>query len=438
MKVLVVGGGAREHIIAKKLYESGGEIYAVAKNTNPGMIRISSDFGRLNETDIESVVSYAVKKDVDLAFIGPEAPLEAGLADALREKDIGVVGPNKKAAEIETSKAYMRRLMEEHDVKGRVRSRHFSSAEGIREYIDELLGNVVIKPVGLTGGKGVKVMGDQLSSLEEAVEYSLDIINTAYGGGEVVIEEKMVGEEFTVQAFCDGKNVYAMPAVQDHKRAFENDKGPNTGGMGSYSDSNFLLPFLHEKDYEDAIDILKHITPALYKDGREYRGIMYGQFMLTAEGPKVIEINARFGDPEVMNVLTVFDDDFLELSAAIADGKGFRPSFRKQATVCKYVVPEGYGIKPEANMPVEVDEGHIKKSGANVYYASVNEVDDRIFTTSSRAMGVVSSGENIFEAERKVEKALFGIHGKIFIRHDIAKMESIERKIQRMRDIRGE
>ncbi len=434
MKVLVVGGGAREHAIARALKRSGAKIYSVMKNRNPGIYRISEEAVIVDEKEISSVVSWA-KGRVDMAFIGPEAPLEVGLADALQDAGIPSVGPVKSAARIETSKEYMRSLMERHGIEGTVKYRVAENMEEGKSAIEEI-GDFVIKPTGLTGGKGAKVFGEHLKDEGEALDY-LRRIFEGYGGGKAVIEERLKGEEFTLQAFVDGSNLVPMPLVQDHKRAYEGDKGPNTGGMGSYSMENHRLPFVKESDYEHALRIMKKVVRAMETDGNPYKGILYGQFMLTAQGPKIIEFNARFGDPEAMNVLSLLETPLTEISEAIADGELSGAEFMRKATVCKYVVPEGYGVQSKANVPVEVDEEAIKREGAELFYASVNDDKGQIYTTSSRTLAVLGIDDDIEKAEEMAERALSHVKGDVFSRHDIGKKELIEKRIRHMEKLRG-
>ncbi len=441
-KILVVGGGAREHVIAETLAKSG-EIYAVMKNRNPGIARLSKEFLLHPETDVGAVADFAEKHGIELAVIGPESALQAGVVDALNAKGIPAMGPNRAAARIETSKVFMRDLMERYSIPGWVRHRTFDSMEGLRDYIEEL-GQVAVKPVGLTGGKGVKVMGEgeQLSSTEEAVEYARQIIENRIGGeGRVIIEERLIGEELTIQGFCDGKTVVPTPAVQDHPHAFEGDHGPITGGMGSYSQADGLLPFLTREDYNAAVETMQRTIDAMREEGTPYHGILYGQFVLTKDGPRVVEFNARFGDPEAMNILPLLEGDFAEICLDVANGtlNPGKVRFRERATVCKYVVPEGYGVKSVSGKRLFVDEEAIRSLGARYYYASVNETEEGILTTGSRSLGVVGFGKDIAEAEQMAESALRHVSGEaIYIRHDIATPPSLEKRVKHMQEVRGE
>lgn len=440
MNILVIGGGAREHAICKAVCTSDVNLYVVMSNVNPGIKRLATDFYVQQETAVEKVVEYARHRHIDLAIIGPEAPEEAGVTNALAEVDIPVASPSREAAEIETNKEFMRTLMKRYRISGTLKARAFSDPAKAREFIEMLGGQVAVKPVGLTGGKGVKVAGDHLHSVDDAAAYAREVIDKSIGGeNRVLIEEKAVGEEFTVQAFCDGLTILPTPAVQDHKRLLPGDEGPNTGGMGSYSHASGMLPFMDRNDYEGAVAILQRLVEALHKEGRPYHGVIYGQFMLTADGPKVIEVNARWGDPEAMNILPLLKTDFVELNLAMVDGTLSRKKMEMQqmSTVCKYVVPEGYGSKPLAGTKITVNERVIKEVGGHLFFASVNEQDGDIYTTTSRSLAVVGIADQIAAAERICEKALSQVSGEhIFIRHDIGTPALIQQRIDHMRSLR--
>ncbi|HOQ26727.1 MAG TPA: phosphoribosylamine--glycine ligase, partial [Methanomassiliicoccaceae archaeon] len=390
MKVLVVGGGGREHALAAALERSGAELYSAMRNNNPGIARLAKEVRLVRETDVSSILEFARAAGVDIAVMGPEAPLEAGLVDALEAEGIGCVGPTKAAARLETSKSFARELMQRYGVPGNLRFASFDDLDEAKGYVREAGFELAIKPVGLTGGKGVKVQGEHLHDIKESEAYLEEIFGQGLGGGSVILEERAVGEEFTLQVFCDGRNVVPMPLVQDHKRAYEGDVGPNTGGMGSYSAEDHLLPFVSESDKEAALDILRRTVEAIAQEGHPYRGVLYGQFMLTRDGPRVIEFNARFGDPEAMNVLSILETPFLEVCEGIVDGSlSPNVSFARKATVCKYVVPAGYGTAPQSGKPIEVDEEAVAREGARLYYAMVDGEAGRVVTTTSRALGVV-------------------------------------------------
>jgi len=437
-KVLVVGGGGREHAIVEALLRDGAAVYSAMKNQNPGIARAAAETKLMKETDVPKVTDFALANGVELAVIGPEAPLEVGLADSLISKGIGCVGPSQAAARLETSKRFSRRLLKKHRIPGNVEFGTFQDFESARTFVNDFPNELVVKPEGLTGGKGVKVEGEHLNGKKEVLDYVMEVLDHKIGGAGVVLEERLVGEEFTLQAFCDGRTVRGMPLVQDHKRAYDGDIGPNTGGMGSYTDADHLLPFVGEKDREAAEDIIQRTIAAMREEGSPYRGVLYGQFMLTKDGPKVIEFNARFGDPEAMNVLTLLENGFLDVCQAVADGRlGGKVPFLPKATVCKYVVPAGYGTEPKAGAKVLVDEKKIAEAGATLYYAAVDEKDGKVMTTSSRSLGLVGMADTIEEAEIICEAGLSHVRGDVFVRHDIGKRELVRRRVEHMRQVRG-
>jgi len=426
--VLLVGGGGREHAIARAVADSDAALYACAGNRNPGIASIAEGFESLDTTNPTAVTSYAREVDATLAVIGPEAALEAGVADALDDAGIYTFGPREEEARIETDKAFQRRFMRRHDIPGCPDFETFEDMEAACEYVDEYDGDLAIKPAGLTGGKGVRVMGDQVTA-EEAKAYIRES-----GYDRIVLEERLVGEEFTVQAFVADGQLRVTPAVQDHKRAYEGDEGPNTGGMGSYSDSTLELPFMSREDYAEAREILEATVDAL----EGYKGVLYGQFMLTADGVKVVEYNARFGDPEAMNTLPVLNTEFLDVLTAARDGADLpKLSFAPQATVCKYAVPDGYPTDPESGAKVTIDDDNAGE--AILFYASVDDREDGIYTTTSRSYAVVGVADSISEAERIAEDALerAGTEG-LRVRHDIGKDDLVQQRIDHVNSLRGD
>lgn len=439
MRALIVGSGAREHAIAEALVRSGAELVACAKLRNPGIAALATAYGTFPETEPGRVAAFASEQRAELAVIGPEAPLEAGVADALLARGISVVGPTKAAARIETSKAFMRDLLRRHRVPGSIPYATFQEPDSAAAYLKEHPQDQVIKPAGLTGGKGVRVLGEHLSTVEDAVVYVREIFDHRIGGaGGVVVEQRLKGEEITLQALTDGTTVLPMPAVQDHKRAWEGDRGPNTGGMGSYSQADGLLPFLTKEEHRAAVEVLQKAVDALRADGIVYRGVLYGQFMLTVEGPKVVEFNARFGDPEAMNVLPTLESDFVELCERTATGRlaGASIRFAPMATVCKYVVPEGYGDRPASGERIELDRRAVEACGARLHYASVTEQSGALYTTSSRALAFTGIAPTIEEAERIADRGTRAVSGPIFVRHDIGTAALIQAKVDHMRQLR--
>ncbi len=430
--VLVIGGGGREHAITRALAPDA-EVYALASNRNPGIGSLAAGTEITDETDTAAVVAYAERIDADAAVIGPESALAAGVADALNDAGVFTFGPTAEAARIETDKAYQREFMAEHEIPGTPEFETFDEAEAAAAYVEDVEGDVAVKPTGLTGGKGVRVTGDQVSHAE-AAEYV-----RGSGHDEWVIEERLVGEEFTVQAFVNDGEMRLTPAVQDHKRAYEGDEGPNTGGMGSYSDAAATLPFMTPQEYYSAASVLEATVDAL----PEYTGVLYGQFMLTDEGPKVVEFNARFGDPEAMNVLPVMETPLLDIVTAAREGESLpEPAFENRATVCKYAVPAGYPTDPDAGSEIEVDESTVAAAAdahggdALLFYASVDDREDGLFTTTSRSFAVVGVADDIPTAESIAADALAAAGEGLRVREDVGTEELVESRIDHMASIR--
>ena len=435
-KFLVIGSGAREHAIVRALDRSPQkkEIVCLASNMNPGIAELCDELTIGNINDPYFVVSYVKEMGATLAIIGPENPLANGVADALWDGGIKVVGPKKNLAQLETSKAFTRDLLNEYDIPGGPQYETFNSMDRVEDFLTELGENYVVKYDGLAGGKGVKVSGDHLHSHEEALAYCNELVDK---NGEFVIEEKFIGEEFSLMSFCDGETLKHMPAVQDHKRAYEGDTGPNTGGMGTYSDADHSLPFLTEDDIAEAHDInIATATAVKDKFGEGYKGILYGGFMATANGVKLIEYNARFGDPEAMNVLSLLQSDFIDICNGIANSilENVDVSFQNKATVCKYAVPEGYPDSPVKGEPIDVS-GVTNSDG--LFYASVDIQNGQLVEAGSRTVAIVGIADTISEAEAIAEKEVSSISGPLFHRIDIGTDPMIQKRIDHMNEIRN-
>ena len=434
MKVLVVGAGAREHAICNVLKDDV-DLYSYISKKNPGISKIST-YHIGDEGEIDKVAEFAKENNIEIGIIGPEAPLEKGIVDKLESVGVKCVGPTKSAARIETDKSFMRNLFEKYNIEGSLTYKVFDNTKDLNEFLDSYDKDVVVKPVGLTGGKGVKIVGDHLKDNQEAKEYASEVIDNAMGGfAQVIIEERVIGEEYTIQAFSDGTHLAPMPAAQDHPHAFENDKGAITGGMGSYSDVESLLPFLSQENYDKSVKIMKEVIKAIAKEAEPYKGILYGQFMLSADGPRLIEFNARFGDPEAMNVLPLIKTPMINVCKAIVEGNLDKVEFKNLASVCKYIVPKGYPETEHGQEPIEVDEESIKNLGADVFYASVSEDNNHIILSSSRALGIVAQGESIFEAEKIAEEACSYVKGNVYHRSDVGTKSLIDKRVKHMNEI---
>jgi len=434
-KILIIGSGAREHAITKAINQSpqNKKIYCLGSNMNPGIAEFCEEIIIDNINNPEIISNYARKIKATLAIIGPENPLENGVADILWTNNIPVIGPKKNLAKIETSKAFTRKLQKDYNIPGAPKYKFFNNLNGIKSFLKELGENYVVKHDGLAGGKGVKVSGDHLENHHEAINYCKDLINK---NSTFIIEEKFIGEEFSLMSFSDGKNLKHMPAIQDHKRAYDGDLGPNTGGMGTYSNFDHSLPFLNEDEIKQAHFINNATLKALKKECKgEYKGILYGGFMATKNGVKLIEYNARFGDPEAINVLSILKTDFIDLCKNIINGtlNKIDIKFEKKATVCKYSVPKGYPEKPIKNMPINISKIKNKDS---LFYASVDIKKGALVESGSRTIAVVGKAHSISKAEKIAEKEISSISGPLFHRKDIGTESVIEKRIQHMKSLR--
>lgn len=436
LNILIIGSGAREHAIAKALARSPQtpRIFCWATSCNPGINKLAYGYHVGLLSDSAEIVKQAAEWKIDFAIIGPEAPLEQGLADLLWENNIPVVGPKKVLAQIETSKSFTRDLVQKYGILGSPRYKTCHDLSTAHDFLQELgENNYVIKADGLMGGKGVKVAGDHLYSLKEAYEFCVELHEQQQ---LFVIEEKCIGQEFSLMCFCDGTNLVPMPLVQDHKRAFAYDQGPNTGGMGSYSDANHLLPFLTVQDVHAALSINQKVIAALNQEFQEkFIGILYGSFMVTHEGVRLIEFNARFGDPEAMNVLAILESDFVEICQAMIEGRLSHElvKFSKLATVCKYAVPDGYPTHPVKNELIDVSK---VENQEHLYFASIDERDGKLYATGSRAVAIVGVANTIAEAEKIAEADMQRIVGSVFHRPDIGTEELIYHRVQQMQALR--
>ena len=428
--LLLIGSGAREVAIARKIKENASStlLYCVASTTNPQIKNLSELYFEQSPNKISGVLKSIKNLSIDLAIVGPENPLEAGLVDALEKVGIPCVGPKKGVAKIETSKAFARNILDHCSPEMNPERKEFVSVDGVEDFLHHLQGEYVIKNDGLMGGKGVKISGEHLHSVEESLAYASSIVAN---GGTFLIEEKFLGEEFSLMSFCDGITCVHMPLVQDHKRAFDGDIGPNTGGMGTCSFANHSLPFLSEEDVFVAQQTNERVALELYKQtGQRFRGILYGGFMLTKKGVKVIEYNARFGDPEAMNVLSILETDFLDICNAIVSGSiaDLKISFKNEATVCKYAVPSGYPNNPKKNFEVVCNP-----NDSNLYLAAVQETTGGIIATGSRTAAFVGINKEIGVAEKLAEKGICQVRGDLFHRKDIGTKKLINLRIANMK-----
>lgn len=439
-KVLLIGTGAREHAVAEMLRAGGAQVFVYGPGRNPGLLQLAEGYEVGGLKDFAALREFALRVAPNFAFVGPENPLGDGVVDALLEIEIQSASPLQTVARLESSKSFTRDLMEKYGIKGNPKFKVFlgnaaSNAAEMRGFLEELGGDFVVKGDGLMGGKGVKVSGDHLANVEEGMAFAAECLEE---GGRVVIEEKLIGQEFSLMSFCDGVFTAEMPAIQDHKRAFEGDKGPNTGGMGTYSDVDGSLPFLRASDVEQAAVMTRKVAAALLKEtGCQFKGIMYGGFMATRDGVRLIEYNARFGDPEVLNIPALLKTNFVQVCEAIIAGdlQNLPLEFARKATVCKYVVPEGYPDHPQSGAAIEV--GAVP-DGVKIYYSSVDLGEDGVLrTSSSRAIGFVGVGDSLEEAEKFAESGCGSVKGPVFYRHDIGTAALVGQRVEMMKKLRG-
>ncbi|MDI6741374.1 MAG: phosphoribosylamine--glycine ligase [Smithella sp.] len=441
VNILLIGNGAREHALAEAIIRSPQKprLFSFMKSNNPGIAALSEKIKSGSYSDLDAITKFAAENKIEFVVIGPEDPLNNGVADALAEISIPAVGPIKSLARLETSKSFTRNLVSKYNIPGNPQFKVFKTMDGVKDFLNQLEG-IVLKPDGLTGGKGVQVQGDHFETREDALKLCEQIL---VGGSSLVVEEKFDGEEFSLQCLCDGSHVAATPLVQDHKRRFYGDKGPNTGGMGSYSLADHSMPFLKPQDLQDGLEITRQVAAALLKEtGSSYKGVMYGGFIATKNGVKLLEYNARFGDPEAMNILPLLKTDFVEVCRHIIAGTldKLKIEFENKATVCKYVVPKGYGLPADhpdaASSNAKIEVGDVGK--ARLYYSSVDQKEDGLYLSSSRAIGIVGIADTLAEARKIAEEGVKAVKGPVAYREDIGTDALIQKRIDHMKKVRNE
>jgi phosphoribosylamine--glycine ligase len=409
MKVLVVGSGGREHALLWKAAQSPLVERLYAAPGNAGMEALAERVPWNGE--VEVLADWALEAGIDLTLVGPEAPLVEGIADAFWERGLKVFGPTQKAAMIEGSKAFAKGLMERYGIPT-ARYRTFQDPLLALEYLEEVGVPIVIKDSGLAAGKGVTVAFD-LHTAKQAVA---NILNRAEGG-EVVIEEYLEGEEATVLALTDGKTVLPLLPSQDHKRLLDGDQGPMTGGMGAVAPYPMDGATLRRVEEE----ILWPLVRGLEAEGVVYRGVIYVGLMLTREGPKVLEFNARFGDPEAQAVLPLLQSDLVELALKVAEGRlqGTRLSWREGAAACVVLAAPGYPENPRKGIPLHLPE---PPEGVLVFHAGTRREGGRLVSAGGRVLNVVGLGKDLKEALERAYAFIprIGFPGAVY-RRDIGR-----------------
>ncbi len=463
--VLIVSYGSRETAMVDTFARSRNhkvELYIADKQLNPFNLQRAAKHVLIPDLDIREICKFAEanKDSIDFGIIGPEKPIIEGVRD-LVEKQTGIplICPTKEYA-LEESKVRQRLLFQEIVPEVNPRFKVFDPKDykdtaevkkAVESWVDELQNQAVVKPDKPTAGKGVGVWGDHFTTQEGLFEHFFS--NFQYGS--VIIEEKVEGEESSFQAFCDGKRLMPLPDTRDHKRAFNDDKGPNTGGMGSYKDKGDVLPFLSKTDRQRELEVVEKIFERLKskaKDASALRGMpLYVAFMHTGKGLKILENNSRPGDPEIINILPILKDDFVDTCFRILEANLTRIELEKSATVATYKVPPSYGgyaetfpnlvRKDEAGKPVDLSRAYelSRKHGDNIriYPASMEQRDGQTYALKSRAVCVVGVGDDL-ETARKV--SLEGINalkgGALWNRTDIASKGHIEKSVKHMEELR--
>lgn len=416
MQVLVIGGGGREHALAWKASQSASveKVYCVPGN--PGIAEIA-ECVKLDITDNEALVNFAEEHNIDLTIVGPEVPLANGIVDAFRDKGLAIFGPTQKAAQIEGSKSFAKDLMKKYRIPT-AKFEVFTEAEAAKAYIVEQGAPIVIKADGLAAGKGVVVA----MTLDEALEaVDMMMCDNAFGnaGAQVVIEEFLSGEEASILTFCDGTTIVPMISSQDHKRAYDNDEGPNTGGMGTYAPAPVVTADILARVQKE---ILEPTVAAMKAEGMPYTGCLYAGLMITEDGPKVIEFNARFGDPETQVVLPLLDSDMVEIMLACVNGTldKLAIKWKNEAAVCVVMAAGGY---PQSYNKGDVISGldTAAEQGAIVFHAGTAQDGDNIVTNGGRVLGVTALGNDIRQAVDHAYQAVKSIRfDNVHYRNDIA------------------
>jgi len=418
VKVLVVGGGGREHALAWKLAQSPRLTRLYAAPGNPG-IAAHADCVPVRDTDLDELVALARRERVELAVIGPELPLSLGLRDRLSDAGVLVFGPSQAAARLESSKAFAKDLMARSGIPT-ARFRAFQDAAAARRFCRELGAPLVVKADGLAAGKGAMVCAT-LPEADAAIRLCLDEDAFGAAGRTVVVEEFMTGEEASFFVITDGASTLPLPAAQDHKAIFDDDRGPNTGGMGAYTPAPVVAEAMTGRVMEE---IVTPTLAAMAKEGAPYAGVLFVGLMIGPDGPRVVEFNCRFGDPECQAILPRLDEDIVPVFEAVASGRGLPASlrWRREASVCVVLASPGYPGTPRAGLPIEGVEAAAALPGVHVFHAGTARRDGALLTAGGRVLGVQTLGGDIRAAIERAYDAVGRIRFEgMQFRHDIGR-----------------
>lgn len=439
-RVLVVGSWSKEQITIEDLKQRKDlKVFAYLSTKNPEIISMADHYTVGKFDDSNGIVSFAKQKEVDLVIVTTAEPLKNGVINELKKNGIASFGPTKEGARLETDKAYARKLMRDYDVGGIPNFQVFNTTSEAINFAEQLGWEVAVKPLGLTEGLGVKVYGDQLTSPEEVKQYISRVVKKSIGGkSKVLIEERMIGEEFSIQCFVYENRILATPAVQDFKKLLPGGNGPNTASMGSYATAGFLLPFMHQEDYDNAIRIMKDTIDAYYsKTGERAQGFLYGQYIITEDGINLVEYNFRPGDPEWMNTLFTMKNNVCDVIFKLIHGKEIDLQFEPKATVCKYIVPPKYPQELYQTIEVSFDKEEIQQNGVSMYYSCGLDDHNRLNVGSERGISIIAKNSSIQNANEKVENAISKIKGEFRYRSDIGSQELIKKKVSKVSKLRA-
>ena len=406
MKVLVIGGGGREHAVCKKLSESKDVTQILCAPGNAGIAQVARCIPEVKATDVEGIVALAKNEKVDFVCVTPDDPLALGCVDRLEEEGIPAFGPTAYAAQMEASKIFSKNLMRKYGIPT-AKCEIFTEMDKALAYLDTQEAPIVVKADGLALGKGVVVA----ATIEEAKNAVIEMMEGGkFGrsGARVLIEECMVGREVTVLCFCDGKTIRPMPASQDHKRVFDGDKGPNTGGMGAFAPSPLYTEEIAERTEKE---ILIPTLNAMNSEGFTFKGVLYVGLMLTNDGPNVVEYNARFGDPETQVVLPLLESDLFAIMRAVREERLAETDIRwkKGSAACIVLASGGYPEKYESGKLISGLED-AEAAGATVYHAGTKKTDAGYVTAGGRVLGVTALGDTLADAVHSAYAAAEKIH----------------------------
>ncbi len=420
--VLIVGSWAKEQITIENIKRDPNvKIFCYLDTKNPGIIELTHGHKIGSLYKVNSIVEYAKEIKADMVIITTALPLSLGVVNALENDNINVFGPNKSAARMESDKTFARRLMQKYKINAIPEFEVFNKKDAAIEFAKNSNWQVAIKPTGLTEGLGVKVFGDQLKTDKEVTDYITKVLNNDDDPrSSVLIEEKLIGQEFSIQCFVNNDIVLTTPAIQDFKKLLPGDIGLNTASMGSYSNAGYRLPFMKQTDYDLAVNLIKKTVLAFQQEtGDNIRGFLYGQFMLTEKGIKVIEYNFRPGDPEWLNTLTTLQDNVMNVIESLFGKSHNELNFENKATVCKYLVPKDYPMKLNQVLNVTFDKAQLQQNGVKIYYSCGMDEKGSLNVGSERGLAVVAKADTIIQASEKVEKGIKSIKGDFHYRADI-------------------